>query len=109
MEEDGPFVRAIRSVVGRQAPEVEAAMLRDLVQSLQGGSMGKKKERKAASKEAEGTVTEFTITYFDMSALERRALLDLYSDHGHKFGQRHGVEVQMGVITYPTVEQWEES
>lgn len=104
MEEDGPFTRAIRSVVGRQAPEVEAAMLRDLVQSLQGGNMGKKKDRKA-----EGTVTEFTITYFDMSHLERDALLNLYSDHGHQFGKRHGVEVQMGVITYPTVEQWEQS
>lgn len=32
--DDGPMIRAIRSVVGKQAPELERAMLQDLVRSL---------------------------------------------------------------------------
>lgn len=108
MEEDGPFVRAIRNVVGRQAPEVEAAMLRDVVQSLQGGSMGKKKVRK--KKDGARAVVEYTITYFDITDLEADALLDLYADHAYKFAERHGMETPaLGSITYPTFEKWEES
>lgn len=106
MEEDGPFVRAIRSVVGRQAPEVEAAMLRDVVQSLQGGSMGKKRDKKGKTR----AVTEFTITFFNIADLEADTLLDLYADHAYKFAERHGMEHPTLLATsYPTVERWEES
>jgi hypothetical protein len=67
--------------------------------------MSKKKDKK----KAKGKVTVFTITYFDMAPLERQALLDLYSDHAWRFGQRHGVEGHTSVTTYPTMQQWEES
>lgn len=71
--------------------------------------MRTKKERKKAKKAAKGTVTEFTITYFDMSGLEKDALINLYTDHAYKFGERHGVEAHVSATTYPSVERWEAS
>lgn len=71
--------------------------------------MRTKKERKKAKKEAKGKVTVFSITYFDMSGLERDALLDLYADHAHKFADRHGLETALGVTTYPSIQSWEAS
>lgn len=54
-------------------------------------------------------VTEFTITYFDLTALERDTLLDLYTRHAWYFGERHKVEVHVASTTYPSIEKWEES
>lgn len=54
-------------------------------------------------------VTEFTITYFDLSALERQTLLNLYADHTYKFSSRLQVEAHVASTTYPSVERWEES
>lgn len=55
-------------------------------------------------------VTEFTITYFDLTGLELDNLLDLYTNHAYRFAQRQGLETPgLGATTYPSIEKWEES
>lgn len=52
-------------------------------------------------------VTEFTVTYFGLSDLERDALLDLYADHAYKFAERHGHQTPLiDSHTHPTEEDW---
>lgn len=56
----------------------------------------------------EGPVTEFTISYFGLASLERKALLDLYADHAFKFTQRHGLDTpSVASRTWATFKRWE--
>lgn len=53
--------------------------------------------------------TEFEVTFFGLSDLERGALIDLYADHAYKFAKRHGMEHPLiGARVFHTEEQWDQ-
>lgn len=55
-----------------------------------------------------GKVVEFTISYFGMAALEREALLNLYSEHAFEFAKRHGLHTpSVAARTYGSFKRWE--
>lgn len=52
-------------------------------------------------------VTEYTVTFFDLSELEADALLDLYADHAYKFAERHRIGTPLiGSRSFPSDEAW---